>query len=88
MHARQACSPNVQSAIVLVTDTCATCGPTQLSLAAPVYYQHMSRSPAVAVHYRAVWCLRLGSHMDPSLRCLRRHKPVLQEHRSRALHGS
>jgi hypothetical protein len=52
LRARQACLPNVQSAVVLVTDACAECGPTQLRLAAPVYYQHLSRSPAVAVHYR------------------------------------
>lgn len=54
MRVRQACLPNVRSAVVLVTDTCSTCGPTQISLAAPVYYQHMSRNPTAAVHYRAV----------------------------------
>lgn len=56
---RQACLPNVRSAVVLVTDTCSTCGPTQISLAAPVYYQHMSRNPTAAVHYRAVRSLHL-----------------------------
>ena len=54
VRVRQACLPNVRSAVVLVTDTCSTCGPTQISLAAPVYYQHMSRNPTAAVHYRAV----------------------------------
>ena len=76
VRVRQACLPNVRSAVVLVTDTCSTCGPTQISLAAPVYYQHMSRNPTAAVHYRAVSILHPVSHLKvllamPKLLCVR-----------------
>ena len=77
MRVRQACLPNVRSAVVLVTDTCSTCGPTQISLAAPVYYQHMSRNPTAAVHYRAVRSLHHSSHAKLCLRCHSTYKLVL-----------
>ena len=77
MRVCQACLPNVRSAVVLVTDTCSTCGPTQISLAAPVYYQHMSRNPTAAVHYRAVRNLHPDPHIVYSLRCHSRCESVM-----------